>query len=127
MEQQLLYKIADVINAKSNRYRAVVPPSRHEYMTQVGDRLVRTYCLVLHVQLVGRTRYHKCRSVWHVFEKDIARVVGKIARRDPAFAERIGKGELTPLDVEIIVRRATYQSLRLRLATTALDLYLDNK
>ena len=32
MMAELLYKIADIINANSKVYRAVVPEARHDYM-----------------------------------------------------------------------------------------------
>ena len=38
MRAELLYKIADIINSNSTKYRAVIPRVRRQYMTQQGDK-----------------------------------------------------------------------------------------
>lgn len=42
MRAELLYKIADIINTNSTKYRAVIPRVRRQYMTQQGDKLPRS-------------------------------------------------------------------------------------
>ncbi len=37
MKPELLYSIADVINANGDTYRAVVPYAKHDYMVQEGS------------------------------------------------------------------------------------------
>ena len=41
MMAELLYKIADIINANSKVYRAVVPEARHDYMMYENGKLVK--------------------------------------------------------------------------------------
>ena len=109
MRAELLYKIADIINSNSTKYRAVIPRVRRQYMTQQGDKLVKSTCLV-----------------WNIYENDIDRIIKKIARRDMDFAQRIDKCEPTLFDIEVIVRRASFQALKLKLVKTAYDIYLEN-
>ena len=42
MRAELLSKIADIINSTSTKYRAVIPRVRRQYMTQQGDKLVKS-------------------------------------------------------------------------------------
>ena len=51
MMAELLYKIADIINANSKVYRAVVPEARHDYMIHENGKLVKSSCLVLRIML----------------------------------------------------------------------------
>jgi len=124
MTLKLLYRIADVINSSTQKYYAVVPDARREYMTQVDSKLVKSYCWVLNIKVMGKITNHVKRSDWNIFEKDMDRIILKMARRDKAFAERIRNCEPTPFDVQTIVRRASFQSLRLKLVTTSYDMYL---
>ena len=55
---ELLYKIADIINANSKVYRAVVPEARHDYMMHENGKLVKSSCLVLRIMLSGKVKYH---------------------------------------------------------------------
>ena len=107
MMAELLYKIADIINANSKVYRAVVPEARHDYMMHENGKLVKSSCLVLRIMLSGKVKYHISRTVWNIYEYDIAKIIKKICRRDGAFAERIAKCEATIHDVELIIRRAS--------------------
>lgn len=127
MNIELLFKIADIINSNSSKYHAVIPRARRQYVTQEGDKLVKSTCLVLNVMVTGKPKNHVSRSVWNIYEKDIDRIIKKIARRDKAFAQRIDNGEPTLFDIETIVRRASFQALKLRLVTTSYDLYIENK
>ena len=95
MMAELLYKIADIINANSKVYRAVVPEARHDYMIHENGKLVKSSCLVLRIMLSGKVKYHISRTVWNIYENDIAKIIKKICRRDGAFAERIAKCEPT--------------------------------
>ena len=42
------------------------------------------------------------------------------------FAQRIDKCEPTLFDIEVIVRRASFQALKLKLVRTSYDIYLEN-
>lgn len=79
-----------------------------------NGKLVRSSCLVLRIMLSGKVKYHISRTVWNIYEYDIAKIIKKICRRDGAFAERIAKCEPTLHDVELIIRRASFKSLSLK-------------
>ena len=71
MRAELLYKIADIINSNSTKYRAVIPRVRRQYMTQQGDKLVKSTCLVLNIMVTNRPKNHINRSIWNIYENDI--------------------------------------------------------
>lgn len=123
---ELLFKIADIINANSKVYRAVVPEAKHDYMLHEKGKLIKSSCLVLRIMLSGKVKYHVSRTVWNIYENDIDKIIKKICRRDSAFAERIAKCEPTLQDVELIVRRASFKSLKLRISNSAFYLYLED-
>lgn len=123
---ELLFKIADIINANSKVYRAVVPEAKHDYMLHEKGKLIKSSCLVLRIMLSGKVKYHVSRTVWNIYENDIDKIIKKICRRDSAFAERIAKCEPTLQDVELIVRRASLKSLKLRISNSAFYLYLED-
>lgn len=127
MRPELLYKIADIINSNSTRYRAVIPRVRRQYMTQQGNTLVKSTCLVLNVMVTTRPKNHISRSIWNIYENDIDKIIKKIGRRDKDFAQRIDNCEPTLFDIEVIVRRASFQALKLKLVRTSYDIYLENK
>jgi len=124
MMAELLYKIADIINANSKVYRAVVPETRHDYMMHENGRLVKSSCLVLRIMLSGKAKYHVSRTVWNLYENDIDKIIKKICRRDSAFAERMAKCEPTLQDVELIIRRASFKSVKLRISKSPFYLYI---
>ena len=126
MKTELLYKIADIINSNSTKYRAVIPRVRRQYMTQQGNSLVKSTCLVLNIMVTTRPKNHVSRSIWNIYEKDIDKIIKKIGRRDKEFAQRIDNCEPTLFDIEVIVRRASFQALKLKLVKTAYDIYLEN-
>lgn len=126
MKAELLCKFADIINTNGKVYRAVVPTARHDYMVQDGKRLVKSSCLVLRIMLAGKVKYHVSRTVWNIYEKDIDRIIQKICRRDTAFAERIAQCNPTPQDVDLIIRRASFKSLKLKISNSAFYLYVDD-
>jgi len=126
MSIELLSKLADVVNTNSKYYHAVIPSIKHEYMTQQGNKLVKTCCLVLRIMMVGKVKNHKKRTVWNIFEADIEKIIGKISKRDSGFAERMRQCCPTPMDVEILIRRSSLQSLKLNLSRTTFSLYQSN-
>jgi hypothetical protein len=126
MKTELLYKIADIINSNSTKYRAVIPRVRRQYMTQQGNSLVKSTCLVLNIMVTTRPKNHVSRSIWNIYEKDIDKIIKKIGRRDKEFAQRIDNCEPTLFDIEVIVRRASFQTLKLKLVKTSYDIYLEN-
>ena len=127
MKAELLYKIADIINSNSSIHHAVVPCSRHDYMVQEGNKLVKSSCLVLRIMLSGKVKNHVTRSFWNIYEKDIDKVILKLCRRDKAFAERIAQCALTAHDVDLLVRRSSFNSLKLRIGNGAFYLYTDDQ
>lgn len=42
MNPNLLIKIADIINNNGSKYRAVIPCSKHDYMIQEGNKLLKS-------------------------------------------------------------------------------------
>ena len=126
MKTELLYKIADIINSNSTKYRAVIPRVRRQYMTQQGNSLVKSTCLVLNIMVTTRPKNHVSRSIWNIYEKDIDKIIKKIGRRDKEFAQRIDNCEPTLFDIEVIVRRASFQALKLKLVKTSYDIYMEN-
>lgn len=126
MKTELLYKIADIINSNCTKYRAVIPRVRRQYMTQQGNSLVKSTCLVLNIMVTTRPKNHVSRSIWNIYEKDIDKIIKKIGRRDKEFAQRIDNCEPTLFDIEVIVRRASFQALKLKLVKTSYDIYLEN-
>jgi len=127
MRLELLYKIADVINTNSDKYHANIPRAKKEYMTQIDHHLVRSYCWVLHIMKMGKVgKSHVNRFEWNLYETDIDRIIKRMVKRDTDFAARINNCEPTPLDVQSIVRRASFQSLRLKLTKTSYDIYFSD-
>lgn len=124
MKPELLYKIADIININSDTYHAVVPYSKFDYMIQEGSRLVKSSCFVIRIMLSGKFKCHVSRAVWNIYEIDMDKIIQKACRKDKAFAERIDLCEPTPLDVELLIRRASFKSLMLQLAKSSLYLYV---
>ena len=127
MKPELLYKIADIINANSSKYHAVIPCSKHDYMIQEGSRLTKTNCYVLRIMLSGKYKSHKNRSVWNIFENDMDKIIMKVSRRDKEFTERIKSCEPTPQDIESIVRRASFGTLKLKISKSSYYLYFGDK
>lgn len=127
MKPELLYKIADIINANCSKYHAVIPCSKHDYMIQEGSRLTKTNCYVLRIMLSGKHKSHKNRSVWNIFENDMDKIIMKVSRRDKEFTERIKSCEPTPQDIESIVRRASFGTLKLKISKSSYYLYFGDK
>ena len=127
MRQELLYKIADIINSNSTKYRAVIPRVKRQYVTQQGNRLVKSTCYVLNIMLVNRPKNYITRNKWNIYENDIDKIIKKMARRDKEFSQRIDNCEPTLFDIEMIIRRASFQALKLKLVVTSYDIYLENK
>ena len=127
MKAELLYQIADIINQNSTTHYAVVPTSRHDYMVQEGNRLVKSSCLVLHIMLKGKVKCHVSRTFWKIYEKDIEKVIMKLCRRDRAFAERVAQRALTAQDVDLLIRRSSFTSLKLRIGNGAFYIYTDDQ
>lgn len=126
MTVELLYKIADIINSNSEEFHAVVPKAKHDYMAQRKDspKLVRESCFVLHIIRHWKKGYRVYRTVWNIYEKDIDKIIEKVCRRDQDFAKRIALCEPTAKDVEMLVRRASFKSLRLKIADPLLYMYV---
>ena len=124
MTVELLCKIADIINSNSQIYHAVVPPAKRDYMVHQGGSLVRYSCYVLHIVKAQKKKRRILRAVWNIYEKDIDKIIRKICRRDAPFAARIAQCEPTKQDVELLIRRASFNSLRLKISDSLLYQYI---
>lgn len=125
MTPELLYKIADVINENSDIFFASVPNMKKDYMLLKDGKLVKTCCLVLNIKVMGKTRNPVKRSSWNIYENDIDRIIRKMSWRDADFAERMKSCALSPFDVEMIVRRASFQSVKLKIAHSPYYFYVN--
>ena len=115
MDIAILLQMSGIINACSIRYEANVPNTPVSYAKQVNGKLVNIKCHALQVKARGKHKNHLHRSLWIIYELDIDRIVRRITRHNPEMAKRINEIALTPQDVDIIIRRASFQSLRLQL------------
>jgi hypothetical protein len=120
MNPKLLDKMADIINSKSKVFYAVVPRMKLQYMNVDGDSLQKTFCYVLNIVRLKQQQSKK-RNVWNIYEIDIEKVIQKISQRDRLFADRITRCDLTPTDVEIIIRRASFRALNLKISPIMVD------
>ncbi len=124
MKTALLYKLADIINSHSKDYRAIVPCSKYEYMLQDGTRLIKSSCYVLRISYQGKVKSHVSKTVWNIYELDMDNIIKKICRRDKSYAERIANCAPTPDDVDQLIRRASFKSLKLKIASPSYYLYM---
>ena len=115
MDIAILLQISGIINACSIRYEANVPNTPVSYAKQVNGKLVNIKCHALQVKARGKHKNHLHRSFWLIYELDIDRIIRRISRHNAEMAKRVKEIALTPQDVDIIIRRATFQSLRLQL------------
>ena len=115
MDIAILLQMSGIINACSIRYEANVPNTPVSYAKQVNGKLVNIKCHALQVKARGKHKNHLHRSFWLIYELDIARIIRRISRHNAEMAKRVKEIALTPQDVDIIIRRATFQSLRLQL------------
>ena len=111
--------MSGIINHHSTKYEACVPNAPVLYMKQVNGKIHPSKCRVLKVETRGKHRNHLHRTHWLVYENDIERVIRMISRHNAELTERVKTLTLTAQDVDIIVRRATYKSLRLQLIPSA--------
>ena len=126
MTLSLLYKIAETINSNSNIYRANVPMHASEYMLHENNALVRTKCRTLHVSMVDTPSDSKAHE-WNIYEIDMDNTIRKMSRRNQSFAERLRNLSPSLLDVELIIRRASFKLLKLSIAKTSFDLYINDE
>lgn len=124
MAHELLYKIADVINDNSDTYFASIPEMKKDYMVLKDGKLVKTSCLVLNIKTIGKVKNPISRSSWNIYENDIDRIIRKMSWRDADFAERMKTCVPSPFDVEMIVRRASFQSVKLKIAHSPYYFYV---
>lgn len=115
MDIAILLQMSGIINACSIRYEANVPNTPVSYAKQVNGKLVNIKCHALQVKARGKHKNHLHRSFWLIYELDIDRIIRHISRHNAEMAKRVKEIALTPQDVDIIIRRATFQSLRLQL------------
>lgn len=115
MDIAILLQMSGIINACSIRYEANVPNTPVSYAKQVNGKLVNIKCHALQVKARGKHKNLLHRSFWLIYELDIDRIIRRISRHNAEMAKRVKEIALTPQDVNIIIRRATFQSLRLQL------------
>ena len=121
MTYEQLANIADIINNNSATDYAVIPRVRKTHMQQVGTTLKQTSCFVLTIMVRGKTRNHVTRNFWKVYEHDMDKTIEKMRRKDEGLAQRYDESKLTVRDVEAIVRRSTYFSLKLKMVPYGLE------
>lgn len=126
MTKDFLVSIAEIISANSKTYYATVPDEKQPYAIVAGKELDTVSCYAILMTLVDRPKNHTYRKGCYVYEKDIERAVKRMSQKDKKFEERIINGNLTLLDIEIIIRQASNQIIKPNLSKTALDLYNDN-
>lgn len=112
-------KIIDIIesgiNGCSTTYRAVIPDMLMEHMVPVRGQMRRKMCRVLRIY-VTRSRYeHREGMFWNIFEDDILEVVNQMIRKDDLLVDRLDAGALSRVDIETIIRRASFQLVKLNL------------
>lgn len=120
MNRDLLEKMADVINSKSKEFYAVVPRRQFKYMNVEAGHLMPTSCYVLSIVRMKQKR-GKNREIWNIYEFDIWKKVKEQSRKDRLFRDRMLNCEPTPMDVEIIVKRASFRALNLKISPIATD------
>ena len=117
----ILENIAIIINSNSKRYEARIPKNLREYCEIINGRIIKVSNRVLRIECIFEKRKNK---VWYIFERDIEKVICKIARRDKGFSKRVEEGSLSVYDVECIIRRCTFEDDLFRLSTDFMNLIL---
>ncbi|MEO3612461.1 hypothetical protein ABG840_19885 [Phocaeicola vulgatus] len=112
MMDNILENIAIIINSNSKRYEARIPKNLREYCEIINGRIIKVSNRVLRIECIFEKRKNK---VWYIFERDIEKVICKIARRDKGFSKRVEGGSLSVYDVECIIRRCTFKILNLKM------------
>lgn len=118
MDLAILLQMSGIINSHSTRYEACVPNEQVPYVRLIDRNLVTKKCNALVIKLRGKQKNPIIRAQWTVYETDIEKIIRRISRRDAAFSARIKDISLTPQDVDLIIRRATYQRLKLQLSSS---------
>lgn len=121
MKDGLLEKIAALINENSQLFSAEIPSEEMPYMKLDGVTLGETKCRVIRITRKGKSKNHHIKSQWSLFEIDIEKTIVKMTRKEKKFSERIELLTLNLSDVETIIRRTSYQLLKLKLAPTAFE------
>lgn len=117
MDLAVLLHMSGIINHYNTRYEACVPNEPVPYVRLIDHELVTKKCNALVVSIRGKNKNPIIRTQWTIYETDIEKIARRISRRDAEFATRIKDITLTAQDVELIVRRATYQRLKLQLSS----------
>ena len=119
MDIEVLLQMAAIINKHSVHYEATVPHSPVAYMKLTNGKLTPIRCNALKVVQRGKHKNHLHQTRWTIYEPDMDIIIRRLSRHKADLVERIHQHALIPMDVETIVRRASYGSLRLRLIPTA--------
>lgn len=115
MDIAILLQMSGIINAYSTKYEASVPNTPVSYVKLVNGRLITTKCRALKVIARGKHKNHIRRSFWMIYETDIDKIIQRVSRHNPDLAKRVSDIVLTPQDVDMLIRRASFQSLKLQL------------
>lgn len=125
MRIELLCKIADIINAGTKDYNAVIPMGKQDYVEYCNKRIEHSSCYVLRINSTRKRRKKSEKTVWVIYEKDLDSLIALRCRHDQDFAERIAACEPTRRDVEQLIRRASFKYLRLNI-DDSLYMYLSD-
>lgn len=118
MDLAVLLHMSGIINHYSTRYEARVPKEPVPYVRLIAHELVTRKCNALVVSIRRKNKNPIFKTQWTIYETDIEKIARRISRRDAEFATRIKDITLTSHDVELMVRRATYQRLKLQLSSS---------
>ncbi len=129
MDKELLIEVAETINKNCYWIRVVDVCSYYDtsgmYSSSSGH--VREKCMTLEVV---HTRGRNCRGRrWHIPIARLKEVLIGMKARDATLEGRCRSNKLSLRDVDIMIRRATYGSVRLGMAEsgeTTLTLNLTN-
>lgn len=117
MDLAVLLHMSGVINKHSARFEANVPKEPVSYVKLINGELVTRKCDALVIRLRGKRKNPIYRSQWTIYEYDIEMIIRRISRRDAKFSERVNDIALTPQDVDLIIRRVSYQRIKLQLSS----------
>ena len=115
MKDILLDKIKQVINDNCRNIRARVPEEETTYMELYNNHLVQVKSKYL-LLTIDKTSSKKKLKIYY---NDIVNVIKRLSRKNENFSQRLNSLDITAHDVDLIIRRASYNSLKL-----ATDFYL---
>ena len=113
--KNLLIAIQDIINSTSSVFEADVPNELFPYVKTAGDNFVTTSDKVLHIVCTKKFAEYQAGQSWNIYQQDILDAINNIGKKDSEFLQRSVEGCFSYVDVESIVRKASYKLVRLYL------------